>query len=382
MSTLPKYLRHLLRSAWRSTADRSRTGWVRARRSLLPAAQMTASGVGAYVIAAYLVGHEAPIFAAVAAMIAMGFSREPRIRKVIEVAVGCTLGILIADLLLVVFGSGALTAVVVVFLSVMLARFLDSSPLLAMQMGLQSLLVIMLPPPEASALGPFTRSVDALIGGATAMTITLLTPKDPSGEPVRALQQVVSELQRSLRETATGLRRSDSREVWHALIRARGIQPQLDEVSQELTSAKELVVYSPAHRRHRHYVRRLERMADRLDLSVRSLRVVARRAVSAIDQAALSDAGTAALARLSDDLADAAVQLTQAVSETGPRFGHRMETARDSLAKVAAELHPRRLGIQSLEGEALVLLLRTMVVDLLESTGLDHDEAVEHMPVV
>ena len=341
---------------------------------------MTAAGVGAYIIAEQLLGHEAPVFAAVAALIALGFSKEPRLRKVIEVAVGCTLGILVADMLVHAFGPGILTAVVVVFLSVMLARFLNPGPVLAMQMGLQSLLVVMLPAPDDSVLGPLTRSVDAVIGGSTALLITLLTPQDPRGEPIRAMRQVSTELTRSLRETAAGLRTSDSREMWHALIRSRGIQSKIDEVNQELSSTKELVLYSPAHRRHRHYVRRLEKVADKLDLAVRSLRVLTRRAISAIDEAALSDAGTETLARVTENLADAAVQLSRAVKETGPGFQRNMATAQDSFAAVARELHPQQLQIEGLQGEALVLLARTMVIDLLEATGLDHEEAVENLP--
>ena len=184
-----------------------------------------------------------------AALIALGFGKEPRLRKVIEVAVGCTLGILIADLLVHTFGAGVVTAVVVVFLSVMLARFLNPGPVLALQMGLQSLLVVMLPAPDDSVLGPFTRSVDAVVGGSTALLVALLTPQDPRGEPIRALRQVSTELTHSLRETAAGLRTSDSREMWHALIRSRGIQTKIDEVNQELTSTKgtgDLLTGSPA----------------------------------------------------------------------------------------------------------------------------------------
>lgn len=349
---------------------------------MLPALQMTAAGVGAYVIAEQLLGHESPLFAAVAALIALGFTKEPRLRKVIEVAVGCTLGVLIADLLVHAFGPRALTAVVVVFLAVMLARFLDPGPVLAMQMALQALLVVMVPAPTEPDLGPLTRSVDAVVGGSTALLIALLTPKDPRGEPLRTLQGVTDELTRSLRETAAALRSSDSREAWHALIRARSIQGQIDEVNQELTSAKELVYFSPAYRRHRHHVRRLEKVADKLDLAVRSLRVVSRRAVSAIDHAAMSDAGTESLAAVMEETADAAVQLAGAVRETGPGFDRRMQTARDSLAAVAVQLHPARLGLDDLEGEALVLLIRTMVVDLLKTTGLSHQEAEEHLPVL
>lgn len=349
---------------------------------MVPALQMTLAGVGAYVAAEQLLGHDAPIFAAVAALLAMGFTREPRIRKVLEVAVGCTLGVLIGDLLVHAFGSGALVALGVVFISVMLARFLDSGPVLAMQMGLQALLVVMLPAPVDSPLGPFTRSVDAVIGGVTALLIALLTPKDPRSEPVRELKAVSDELSRALRETATALRSSDSREAWHALIRSRGIQPKIDDVAKAITAARELTRYSPAHRRHRPYMRRIEHAADKLDLAVRSLRVVTRRAISVIDHAALSDAGMESLATVLEELADGSVLISRAVVEPGPGFERGMQAAQDALAAVAAKLHPKHLGIEALEGETEVLLLRTMVVDLLEATGMPHDEADEHLPVL
>lgn len=364
----------------RAAAQRWRASAARTRRSVLPALQMTAAGVGAYVIAEQVLGHEAPLFAAVAALIAMGFTKEARLRKVVEVAVGCTLGVLIADMLVHALGQGVPVAVLVVFLAVMLARFLDPSPVLAMQMGLQALLVVMLPAPDGGTLGPFTRSLDAVVGGLTAFMIAMLTPKDPRGEPIRALRGITDQLARSLRETGTALRTSDSREAWHALIRARGIQSLVDEVSQELSSAKELVTYSPAHRRHRRYVRRLEEVSDALDLTVRSLRVVNRRAASAINHASISDDGVEALAHTLDEMADATMQLSQAVSHGESGFERTMENARDACAAVATQLHPRSMGVDDLEGEAIVLMLRTMVVDLLRATGTAHEDALDYLP--
>ncbi|WP_223881264.1 FUSC family protein [Nesterenkonia ebinurensis] len=382
MTSSARNLRHLLGSARRATVNRARTGTVRARRSVLPAAQMTAAGVGAYVISEQLLGHETPLFAAVAALIAMGFTKELRLRKVVEVAVGCTLGVFLADMLVHGLGAGVLTAVIAVFLAVMLARFLDPGAMFAMQMGLQALLVVMVPVPAEAALGPFTRSVDAVVGGVVALAITLITPKDPRGEPVRELKAVTQTLTVSLRDVSAALRSSDSRQAWHALIRARGLQTQIDESTRALTAAKELTQFSPAHRRHRHYVRKLERVADKLDLAVRSLRVTARRTVSTIDHAALSDAGTENLATAVQGLADASVQLSRAVGESGPGFEKSMDAARDELAAVAITLHPKRLEISDLEGEALVLLIRTMVVDLLEATGSTHDDAVAYLPAL
>ncbi|WP_258933945.1 FUSC family protein [Nesterenkonia pannonica] len=183
MSSAADSFKHAGRGGGRFLLTRSRAGFTRAKNSLIPAAQMTAAGVGAYLIAEQLLGHHQPIFAAVAALVAMGFTKEPRGRKVLEVAIGCTLGVLIADIVVHFFGQGWMVAVVVVFLAVMVARFLDSGATFAMQMGLQALLVVMLPAPEDTALGVFSRSADAMVGGITAMTIALLTPRDPAPSP-------------------------------------------------------------------------------------------------------------------------------------------------------------------------------------------------------
>ncbi|MBE1514795.1 FUSC family protein [Nesterenkonia halotolerans] len=369
-----------LARARRFTRRRARVGFRRARHSVIPALQMTVAGVGAYTVAEQLLGHEAPLFAAIAALIALGFSKEPRMRKVLEVSVGCTLGILIGDVLLQLLGSNLATAALVLFLSIMLARFLDPGPVLAMQMGLQALLVVLIPPPEVGLLGPFTRSADAIVGGAVALLITLLTPKDPRREPIAELKSVVDAMTASLRDVAEAVRSSDSRQAWHSLIRCRGLQPQIDELRTAVNSAKELTSFSPAYRKHRHYVRHMAEVADQVDLAVRSMRVVARRIISTVDNASLTDAGVENLSAVLDEFADASLLLSQAVSEPGPAYAQRMETAQDALASLAQHLHPKSLGIVTLEGETVVLLLRTLVVDLLQAAGSTHADARDQLP--
>ncbi|MCH8563349.1 FUSC family protein [Nesterenkonia sp. LB17] len=370
----------LLARARRFTQRRVKVGARRMRRSVIPALQMTVAGVGAYTIAERVLGHDDPLFAAIAAMIALGFTKEPRMRKVLEVSVGCTLGILIGDLLLHQLGSNLGTATLVLFLSIMLARFLDSGPVLAMQMGLQALLVVLIPPPEAAALGPFTRSLDAIVGGAVALAITLLTPKDPRREPIAELKSVVDAMTASLRDVAEAVRNSDSRQAWHSLIRCRGLQPQIDELRDAVRSAKELTVFSPAYRKHRHYVRHMAEVADHVDLSVRSMRVVARRIISTVDHATLSDEAVANLSAVLDEFADGSLLLSQAVSEPGSAYTRRMNTAQEALSALAQRLHPKSLGIGTLEGETVVLLLRTLVVDMLQATGASHEDATEQLP--
>ena len=66
------------------------------------------------------------------------------------------------------------------FLSVLLARFIDNGIIFTIQMSAQSCLVILLPP--TSDL-PFTRSLDGVVGGVAAFLMMFLMPKDPRNSP-------------------------------------------------------------------------------------------------------------------------------------------------------------------------------------------------------
>jgi uncharacterized membrane protein YgaE (UPF0421/DUF939 family) len=222
---------------------RIRTGLIRSRNSLVPAIQMTVCAVGAYAFAEYVLGHSGPLFAATSSLIALGFSREPRLRRVVEVGLGCTIGIAVGDLLLHWLGGGIWQAAVVLLFSILLARFLDSGTIFTTQLGLQSLLVVLLPAPAG---GPFTRSIDAIIGGLFALLVTILVPKDPRREPRKDVQKLLHELAEVLRECGDALLNSDSTQAWHALIRGRNCQPLVDGMSQCQRASVEVATLAPA----------------------------------------------------------------------------------------------------------------------------------------
>jgi uncharacterized membrane protein YgaE (UPF0421/DUF939 family) len=357
---------------------RTRVGLRRSYTSLVPAVQITVAAVGAYAFAEKVLGHDGPLFAATSAMIALGFSRDPRLRRVLEVGLGCTLGIALGDVLLTTLGTGLWQAAVVLFLSVLLARFLDSGTIFTTQLGLQSLLVVLLPAPDG---GPFTRSADAVVGGLFALAITMAAPRDPRREPQAGARELLTELAALLREAAAALRSSDPALAWHALIRARNCQPSVDSLAGSMRAAQEVAWISPAHRRHRGELVDLRSAIDSIDLAVRNSRVFTRRLTSVINHAALTDEAVDALAGIVEDTADAVEVLARALSQPDVAGrGPVLRQARNDLAAVATVLHPGRLRIQRLEGEALVLLYRPLVVDLLQAAGLEHDDAVGYLP--
>ncbi|MBG6183502.1 uncharacterized membrane protein YgaE (UPF0421/DUF939 family) [Arthrobacter sp. CAN_A214] len=366
-----KIFRSFLRS-------RTRVGLKRSSSSVVTALQMTICAVGAYAFAEQVLGHEGPLFAATSSMIALGFSRDPRLRRVLEVGVGCTLGIALGDLLLTLFGTGLWQAAVVLFVSILLARFLDSGTIFTTQFGLQSLLVVLLPAPDG---GPFTRSVDAIVGGLFALVITIVLPRDPRREPKTNVRGLLNELAGVLRDNASALTSSDATAAWHALVRARNTQPELDRLTSSMRAAKEIARISPAFWRHRSELGSLGGSIDSIDLAIRNSRVFSRRLTSVINHAALTDEAIASLTQILEDTADAVDRLARALSTAdGAERRANLRSARNDLAAVATDLHPRTLHVQRLEGEALILLFRPLIVDLLEATGLSHEEAAVYLP--
>jgi len=357
---------------------RTRVGVLRVRSSLLKIVQITVCAVTAYWFAEIVLGHEGPLFAATSAMIALGFGRDTRMRRTLEVAFGCTLGILIGDVLLSILGTGLWQAAIVVFVSLVVARFLDSGTIFSTQLGLQALLVVLLPAPSD---GVFARSADAVVGGLIALVITVLTPRDPRREPAHDVRKLLHELSGVLRESSTAMRQSDSTLAWHALVRARGTQGLMNAIPASVRGAQEVATMSPAFRRQRGELERLRRIANKADLAVRNSRVFARRLASVINHAALSDEAIEELSPFLDELADAVDVLARSVSEPQQAGRDRAEhTARKDLAACATQLSPRGFNVSGVQGEGLVLLLRPLVVDLMEAAGIGHDEAAGYLP--
>ncbi|NKX52267.1 FUSC family protein [Arthrobacter deserti] len=357
---------------------RIRVGLRRSRNSVGPALRIVFCAVAAYTAAERLLGHQGPIFAATSALIALGFGKGPRLRKVLEVAVGCTLGIADGDLLVHLLGAGIWQAGVVMFISVLLARFLDSGAIFTTQLALQSVLVVLLPAPAG---GPFTRSIDAVVGGCFALLVTMLAPGDPRTEPRVKMRSLLSELTAVLRGCSAALSQNDATAAWHALVRARASQSLIDDVRSSFTSAREVARIAPAYRRHHEEVADLHRAAGYIGLAMRNSRVFSRRLTSVTNPAAISDEASDSLATLLQEAADGVEMHAAGLADPDPGARERrVRSARNEFADVATRLHPKTLGTQTLEGEGLVVVFRPLMVDLLEATGLSHEEAAGYLP--
>ena len=366
------------RTAWRFLSQRNRAGLARTRVSLPRIIRMTLGAVGAYWIAEEVFGHTAPIFAATSALVSLGFGGATTMRRTAEIAIGCTLGVALGDTLMHWLGQGIWQAAVVMALSLAIARYLDPGVIFSTQLGMQSALVVLMP---VNPDGPFARSFDAMAGSLLAFLVVVCWPSDPRRTPVSSLFELLKALSEAVIECSWAIRDDDHRTAFHALIKSRGTQSHVDKLPAAFTAAREIATLSPAGRRHRREIERLNERLDHYDWAARNLRVFARRLASVLSNSALLPAGSAALAPLLRDLSEAINALANSVRETTTAGQRKYErAARQQLTACAAQLDPRELGVAGLQGEGLVLLLRPLLVDLMEAAGIDHDEAVGALP--
>lgn len=356
-------------------AARVRQGRSRVRTAFVPILQAVVAAGVAYWIGYTVLGHTAPFFAPVSAWVALGFTADRDLRRVAELAVGVAIGVGLGDLVVHVIGTGAWQVAFVLLVAALIARFLDRGPVLTTQAGVQAIVIVGLPAVSASG-GPVGRWTDALVGGLVALAVAALTPSDPRRRPRAQGRAAVEELAGMLRLLARGMRSGSAPDVEDALIRGRASQPALDEWQDAASSARDLARVSPAARRHRTELAWVGQSAVRVDRAVRNSRVLARRALASVQaEGHAHDLG--AVADAVDRVALAADALAGALGA-----GTEPLRAREDLLRLAAELDPFTLTPDDLQAQSLLLLVRSLVVDLLEAAGVDARAAREALPEI
>lgn len=146
-----------------------------------------------------------PFFAPIDAVICFSVTLGRRNRRAAKLVFGVAVGLMVADLLVLIIGNGTLQ-IAVVLLAMAAAVFFGGGALLVNQAAVSAILVVVLQPPEAD-FSP-DRFVDALIGGGVALVINYLFPVNPERLVERA--PVFEELVAVLEEISTVLESGDA----------------------------------------------------------------------------------------------------------------------------------------------------------------------------
>ena len=323
-----------------------------------------AVGAGlAWLLASSLLGHERPFFACVAAVVCLGVRAAQRLRRVLELAVGVTVGVAIGEALVGVIGTGAWQVALVVGLALVVALALDGGTLVTAQAGLQAVFVVALPRVPG---GDIARWQDAMVGGVTALLVAALLPADPWRVARRTGTALLQELATVLRETARAVRTDDAAGAAFALSRARATQARLDGWAEALRTGHEITQLTPL-RRDAGMWQEQSRLASAVDRATRNLRVLVRRVLFALGNGD----------ELPPGLPDVLEQLAAALDLVAAGD---LDAACSAVTDLAGRLHPDELGGHGLSASVVVGQLRSAVVDLLEGLGAEPAAARAALP--
>jgi uncharacterized membrane protein YgaE (UPF0421/DUF939 family) len=352
-----------------SAAERSRVslrGRLERLRTLGPTLLMGTVAVGvSWELADRLLDRGA-FFAPVAAMITLGLTVGQRLRRAIELSVGVPLGIALADVLVLEFGSGTLQLMVIVLLATSIAVLVGGGPILVTQAAVSAILVVTLQPPTSGL--SFTRAGAALIGcGVVLLLNFVIVPIDPVRLARRGAEPVVRELAGTLEDLAAALEGRDRAATLAALERARAIDVHTERFLEALTVGRETAAAAPQRRTAREPLAVYSEASGQLDLAVRNVRVLARAVLRAIE---LGDHVPPAVPAAIRELAASVTSLDPWLDD--PRHTAAIVDPAVDAARRASEVleQTTNLSVSVIVGQ-----VRSTAVDLLRSTGMAPEDA-------
>jgi uncharacterized membrane protein YgaE (UPF0421/DUF939 family) len=225
-----------------------------------------------------LLGDPQPVFACIATVICIGASHGTHRQRATQLVLGVVTGLVVADVIIHLIGTGAPQLAVMVVLAMSVAVLLNGSELVISEAAVSAMLLVMT---GQAAFSP-NRILEAAIGGAVALLIALLFSPDPILPVSRAAQAVFGRLGRALERTASALDAGDPEGAEQALAQARSIEGLLRELDAELATSRETVRVAPARFGAREPLERYDRSLEQIDLAVRNTRVLARHSLRAI----------------------------------------------------------------------------------------------------
>jgi uncharacterized membrane protein YgaE (UPF0421/DUF939 family) len=366
--TRPEQLGALVRGRLRLGAARWRTASWAVGQSALAGSVAWEAGVR-------VLHHPSPFFAAVAAIVCLGTTNLNRLRRVGEMAVGVSLGVGVADLLVHQIGRGGWQIALIVALAMSLGLLLDGGSLIVNQAALQGVFVTVLPPPPG---GYVTRWEDALLGGAVALVVAFALPADPRPALRRECEAVILTTRDALLGAAAAAREGDIDGAAQALDLARSTQPALNRWADAIRAAQEISRLSPLRRHAEPETAAHAAGQPAVDRAIRNLRVALRRVVAAVEDAT---AGAPPLPgpvlEVLDELAGVLRTVPSGLRDAGGEGGRRTTQA---VLALAGRLDVDALLATSLSATVIVAQVRSVVVDLLRLPGMPDRQRRDVLP--
>jgi uncharacterized membrane protein YccC len=339
----------------------------RFRAGIWPVVQTALSATLAWSAAAFILGHEQPFVAAIAAVISVGAVAGQTLKRAAEWILGVAVGLAVADLIMLAMGPGPIQTGVMVGLAMSVALLMRGGIMFWTEAGVSALLVSGLDP-TTYGVSP-DRFLEALVGGGVALAVSATFPSNPSSRARQAARPVLEDLATVLRDVAAALIGGDLALAQGALCEARRVDAPVARLREELDGGYQIAHYAPPRMRHLDRLGYYAVAADQLDLAVRNTRVLARAAVTLVREKGAAPGG----------LVEAILGLALAVEALAGYLeqpDHPLDVRVFAL-EAAGEATAVLETSNDLESSALVAQIRSTATDLLQASGMSPDEALE-----
>lgn len=353
--------------AWSRSRLSMHSRWERLEAKSWHVAQCAVAAGLAWFIATDVLHHQQALFAPIVAIVCLGMTYGQRLRRVAEVTIGVAVGVAIASVFVEIAGSGAWQVTVVVLVSMSVALLLDAGQLLVMQSAVQSIAVTVL---GASPGQAFTRWLDAVVGGSVALVAAAVVPRAPLRRPRVQAAKVARSIATLLRDAAQSARTGDVGRAATVLAQARSTDELIRELQTAADEGLSVIASSPWKRADAGSVRSIASLVEPLDRALRSTRVLVRRVSIATHQGA----------EIPDDYVRSIRDLADAIDVVARAWAENKFADFGRLGLIALGERTRLLDRGEYHTTILLGQLRSLVVDLLELTGVDHEEAVTLVP--
>jgi uncharacterized membrane protein YccC len=339
----------------------------RFRSGIWPVVQTALAATLAWSAAAFILGHEQPFVAAIAAVISVGAVAGQTLKRAAEWILGVAVGLAVADLIMLAIGTGPIQTGVMVGLAMSVALLIRGGIMFWTEAGVSALLVSGLDP-TTYGVSP-DRFLEALVGGGVALTVSATFPSNPSSRARQAARPVLEDLATALRDVAAALIGGDLALAQGALSEARRVDVPVTRLREELDGGYQIAHYAPPRMRHLDRLGYYAVAADQLDLAVRNTRVLARAAVTLVRDKGAAPGG----------LVEAILGLALAVEALAGYLeqpDHPVDV-REFALEAAGEATAVLETSYDLETSALVAQIRSTATDLLQASGMSPGEALE-----
>lgn len=354
---------------WKSYfTSQTRKGWSRVRGAVLPNTQAAVFATVSWVLCRYLLDDPNPIFAPIVTFLCMGFSRNREPRKVVEIGLGASTGVLIGGLVGHYWAFGAWQLLVLLLVTPLIGRFIDRSDLVTFQTAINAIVVAGMIVVTGTQNGPLDRWLNALIGAAIALIGTAILPANIVTRPRRYTAFTLREAARILRRLGQRVAAGDPAAISQLRGQLISMRESLNDGIRALQSAQETAAISPVAMRSRAELAELDRMLELAERIHVTLSMMQRQSHGMVNEVGAMPQAAALMGQVAG--------LLEKVGE-GVRNWHRPDQARDAAIELAAALGPADVlsDPEDWRSATLMSLLRAVVVDLLQLTGLSLAQA-------